>query len=380
LTLRYRHFVKKTRRKYVTVGKQEKYWEVLIQKKPLTKKEKNILKGKLVRSRERSYNSIEYCQTPNCSSKEFQKCHLIPEANQLKSIEENGKVSWINPKPASMIFKNFEIKWRREDIASILTFKGFCNPCDNNIFKLIDQPLNLIKKEMPLLAYRAFSYHYWIGRFEADSAERCYKILGENLNNVPPARIDDPRVAKSRAEEIQYEIQSDYLIRDSLIEEIKGNQSKLKSEIFILKEKSDFLYSCAVPLTLDIFMNPVEINWSTCWEPPKLFFHLLNYQNTSALILTWDEKFEKFVRNFIGMIKVLDPIELKVILFSYFSFNNMGLAVRTSFLESIPFDLKKKIRNEIKSYNKVHKIKRWYNKKIMEFDIGEMEISDELRV
>lgn len=345
----------------------------------MTKKERNILKGKLSRSREISYNSVEYCQTPNCNSLEFQKCHLIPESSQLKSLEENGKVSWINPKPATMIFKSFEIKWRQNDIASVLTFKGFCNQCDNNIFEPIDKPLNLTVEEMPLLAYRAFSYHFWIERFEADSAERFYKHLGKSLKNIPPVRIKDGRIAKSREEEIKYEIQSDNFIRDNLLAEIAKSESNFNSQIFILKEKSDFLYSCAVPLTLDIFMNSVQMDWSTSWEPPKLYFHLLNYQNTSAIVLTWDKKYEKFSQNLIGLIKALNPTELKVVLFSYFSFNNMGLVVKTSFLNSIPIELNKKIRKEIENYYKTHKLSKNYNQKILQFNIGDMEIVQEIK-
>lgn len=347
-------------------------------KQNLTKKQRNNLKGKITRSREQSYNSIEYCQTPNCNSNKFQKCHLLPEASQLKSIEEKGEVCWINPKPATLMFKDIRTTWRQNNIASVLTFKGFCNQCDNNIFDLIDKPLNLIPEEMPLLAYRAFSYHYWIERFEADSSKKIYQLLGKRLSDIPPIRIDDLRVAKSREEEIQYEIQSDNYIRDSLLSEIEGNESNLKSHIFILKNKSDFLYSCATPLTLDILMNSVEINWETSWEPPKIFIHLLNYQNTSALILTWNEKFDQFAQRSIGIIKALNPVELKVVLLSNFSFNNMGLAVKPSFLKSIPIELDKRIRKEVENYSKIQKLRNNYNKKILEFDIGEMEIINEI--
>lgn len=59
----------------------------------------------------------------------------------------------------------------------------------------------------------------------------------------------------------------------------------------------------------------------------------------------------------------------------------MGLVVRTSFLNSLPIALNKKIRNEVQNYySKARKLRPGYNKKIIQSNIGEMEIIDEMKM
>lgn len=346
----------------------------------MTTKEKNRRLGIITKIKAKNFNNYKFCTTPNCINTTFANCHLIPSANQLSHIEEDFKVSWINPKPADIFFKGMKIDWRKTEIARVLTFYGFCANCDNNIFKQIDRPIKLDPEEMPLLAYRAYSYLYWYERFEGVTIKDICDEFNISLEDIPSIRQKDPRVAKNRKEEIEYEEQSNQFILATLRDMIAGKNSDLRSHILVLDKKSELLFSCATPLTIGPYMNIVKIDWSTSTEPPKLYVHLLNSQNNGCLIFSWEKKFDEFAIPLIKTFKAIPSNELGMTFLAYAAFNNMGLAIKTSLLESIPIDIRLRITKEVEKRHKTGVISNGFYKKINSYNMDDWNIIDEVKL
>lgn len=332
----------------------------------------------MVKIRSSIFNSLKFCTTPECSSRTFQNCHLIPESNQLKYIEEELKAKWINPFPADIIFNDFKIDWRSTEIAHVLTFKGFCNDCDSSIFKEIDKHLELNEENMALLAYRAYGYLYWYDRFEAEVVTQLFAEMGKPLEEMPTVRQKDPRVAKNRKEEIEYEEQSNQVILQSIRDEIQGVKKEFKTQAFILVAKTNILFSCACPLTLDPYLNSVKIDWSTSKEPPKIYVHLLNTVKNGCFIFTWDKKYDEFAIPFVENFKSIPAAEKGMTFLAYASSNNMGLAVKPSTINSIPIEIRNRINKEVKRMSTIGKVSNGFFKKVNEYSLGNYEIIDEL--
>ena len=109
-----------------------------------------------------AWSSPTECLGPGCSSEAHIWCHSISRSiisNEL--CDPSGKTTTIHYDP----FSTTRLKLKRKPASNVLTFKGYCKKCDNNIFRPIEHdstlnPHHISDKQASLLSLRPIAREY----------------------------------------------------------------------------------------------------------------------------------------------------------------------------------------------------------------------------
>ena len=296
---------------------------------------KRELKKLMDKATRQAYNETSYCLTLDCENTEISSCHLISKSNQLNLIAENNQLLWINLTPGQILFSSKQSLWKRASTSQILTFKGFCSFCDNSLFQEIDKPLILNRNVIHLLNYRAFSYFNWWTNVDITRDKKFADYTNDDLSYLDPISIPKSNRIRNRRDEHEYFELTHRVIAESLRDLVDGKSGPtFNSTAIVLTDRIDYVYSGALPLTTGWLGNSMGLDWRTSVEVPRWYVHLLNYENTSILIFSWDDKFSKLVLPRIEIFKEFDASERGRVFFQYVFMHSRSLACNSSVVES----------------------------------------------
>lgn len=270
--------------------------------------------------------------------KKFQACHTIPRAAQLKAISDDKKEAiWIPMRPAEMWSK--KPLWSRESIKRILTFRGFCNSCDNKLFGPIDGAFEEVDlNKAYLLAYRAFCYKAWRNEVDANGLMLGLTYAKEKAiadGVFEQAKFDEElqNVVRDQLRQKMTNIQMANIFQNGLEHQFYG---RLKTRVFELDAKLDFRYSCAAPMTLDFLNRSLPINWGDCILDPIAFVSFLEVGGAPSLIVSWFDYIPNSISDkYVDVIcEICDSEDFADVMVRYAVINNCGFAAHPNWVES----------------------------------------------
>jgi len=316
-----------------------------------------------IKASQKAYHQTAFCLTKTCPNsnyfteykdassslvdkierRQFTFAHTIANKSQLADITEDQKLAWIPLRPAET--------WSTKPIYSfdtpsrVLAFRGFCRKCDNDLFLSIDRPLKKITPQVAfMLAYRSFAYKCWVDEAELN-AERLLKTgqhepLSEfaidlGINYRTPERSEIYK---------KYQRKLSNLAIANIFQDGINNQQyqRLSTAIFEIDSALEYRFSCATGLTLDVTGQSIKMKWSDCLYEPLIFVHMLKVGSVSNLIVSWlDYIPDKFAERYLVAIQELNEKgDLPDTFIRYAIINNRGLAMRPSWLSSLPDEAK----------------------------------------
>lgn len=280
------------------------------------------------KAKEKAFQQTQYCLTNGCENTVISDCHLISKMSQLAPIaNEDKEVAWINPPPGQIYFNKNRSIWRKNKIGKVLVFRGFCGDCDGKVFKSIDDLSVLSSTNVALLNYRAFSYYFWWDRIEIKKRALLSKWGNYCLSSVPPSRVPISHAVKNQEDEAEYIETSNRVIREDILACVTDeSNSSFDSVVFDICTDPKIRFSCALPLTVDIFNSVIPLDWSTSIEIPRWFWHFLSVNGAVKLIISWHKKYADLVEQQLHLLLALNDSERSRVIFQFFCFNNMGLA------------------------------------------------------
>jgi len=270
----------------------------------------------------------QYCLTKDCVNKVISSCHVISKKSQLAFIaDENKNVAWINPPIGEVLFKKNRSVWRTDHYNNVLVFRGFCGSCDNNLFKEIDNLISINAKNIALLNFRSFCYIYWWDRVHVETQKILAQEQGYSLTSTSPIFAAKNHLIRNLKEENDYLEKTNNIVKEDLLGYVLDVEAnKYRTIVFEVTEDPMMRFSCAIPLTVDIFNSPVLIDRRTSFELPRYYWHLLSVNGNTKLIISWDEKFSEFAEKQVELLMALSESKRSRVLFQLFSLNNKGFA------------------------------------------------------
>ena len=292
-----------------------------------------------IRAQKHAFNNVEYCATRGCTNQKIQWCHAVSEAAQLAGISEKNKVCWIPGKAdKNLTFKPF---WEEVSTKSALVFKGFCNSCDNSIFKKLDTSTAPDFEVLALLAYRAACYWNWRALVDLKYQETFPKIL-QDMSEMDAGKLPP---LKNNGDEVHGPLIASAAYHQNMVERLMqytqnavtaAKYTQIKSHIFDLKKSLPLRFSLAAAFSTNLRNAHQFVSTKECPPIPGLFFHLLDFKGHQKLILSWPKYVpEKHPKLWVKQIQEWsDSGNLGDILMRYFFLNNHGLV----FSPKMPFD------------------------------------------
>lgn len=211
-------------------------------------------------------------------------------------------------------------------------FRGYCADCDSRIFRGIDKELVESEQVFLALALRAASYAKW--RSDVDMAATNSLAIEKYGHGDVPTCVFPPKLPA----DLLYRWRVSNFCIDWTMQMLRDGRTDCLNTVTIeFESRIPLRFSMAGLLTTDLRMREKSVDLEKCRLPPLLFMHLLDFDNTSRLVLSSPtyvprEIFQQFVNT---LLSVALTGHLTDVLFRFMVNNNQGLAANPQFLSSL---------------------------------------------
>ena len=222
------------------------------------------------------------------------KAHAIQNNRILKRIAENGRVVTTNG-VTNLFFQDIKINGR----GNATTFYGFCKYHDKTVFQDIeDKPFTATRKQLFLLAYRTFAWHYHKKREQHERNEIFDNVMKDRGYG---SNTDDSLFWKKGIE---------LGLRDNDEKKARFDAAILSSDydaldhcVWIIPYEVQFAVSMMYEMMYDIEGRRVNAH---CGDLPEksIFLNIFPTDGKSYCIWSWfstDSEYRRFTEQFMNM-------------------------------------------------------------------------------
>lgn len=274
-------------------GSGKKYKKCCLQKDEYRRTAEAIVAADHLANRDGRIDCCLYPVNSECNGG-IVKAHAIQNNRILKKISDNGRVITVNG-VSNYLFQDTKLNGR----SNATTFHGFCKYHDKTVFQDIeDRPFTQTRKQLFLLAYRTFAWHYHKKREQQNKSllfESVMRTRGFAENSDDSKQFRKGMQLGLRDNDIKKEI------FDSAI--LSSDYEILESCIWTIPYEVQFAVSMMYEMMYDI--QGIGIN-AHCGDrcEKSIFLNIFPMDGQSYCVWSWfkeDNEYQRFADQFMAL-------------------------------------------------------------------------------
>ncbi len=274
----------------------------------------------IAQERTKIRSNLKFCLNPNCTNQtsKIAWCHTISQSKQL-SVYVGGKCLVYQPH-SGHLYKGKPNDFTRVRVSSALTFRGYCEKCDQTLFTDADQASGATDEFARQQGLRAISYRTWDTRFEYQVDLARANRAGRLSTTIPTVISNHPYFGSNRVSEQRYTELSFERARLAF-----STNARLTHHFFELDADPGFRASGALPLTVNLAGGSIKIDWSDIQRLPLIVVSVLSVGGVPTLVVSYEKLLKRFGEKWVSIAReISDKGYLNNCLHWYFILNNIG--------------------------------------------------------